>query len=107
MRFGTTTDEDWRWMQHRRLSDITLRDGVQGTLFRDARTLWLVPMRVLWHTTILERLEELYVQLVTSQGIQYGWMCHISSKDTGKMAGKMGFKQLEDFASLPAQTFLC
>ena len=55
---------------YRRLSDITLRDGVQGTLFRDARTLWLVPTRAMAHNTNLARLEEFHVQLVTNQWIQ-------------------------------------
>jgi len=58
------------------------------------------------HKTNLTRLEELHVQLVARQGIHYRWVCPVSSMDTGKMA-KRAFQQLEDFASLPSQTFLC
>lgn len=106
MRFGTTTQDDWKWMQYRQLTAISSRDVVEGSQFRDARTLWLVPTRAMAHNTNLERLEELHVKLVDSHGIGYAWVCPLSSVNTGRLA-KRAFGQSEDFGSLPSQTWLC
>jgi len=103
MRFEHVSHSDWEWMMHRHIRDM---DPAEAHAFRSSGSLWLVPTRVLQHNMNLDRLEGHHTNLRTDRGLPYAWICPLTARNSGRAATRAA-RQIEDFAGLPAQTWLC